>query len=470
MSFHHSRLLVFLGYGAVARCLVDLLDKEKKLDFTKVLFLEPNDVGKDLASALEKGARWVRVKLDPATFLETLEELIPPGAVLTDLSVDVDSLELIRWCRKRGVLYLNASLETWDGAVPDPTLPPPQRTLYPRHQALLELRKNHSGPTAIVEHGINPGLVSAFVKAGLTDLAKHLEAPHREGESWGKLAQRLDVKVIHIAERDTQRSQFSRTPGEFVNTWSVDGFIEEALAPAEMGWGTHERRLPPAGYTHADGPQNQICLGRPGFQTKVRTWVPSGPTLGLVIRHGEAYTMSEHLTVEENGKTSYRPSVYYAYHVCEAAQSSLWEMESSSLQPPPSRRVMSDELIEGSDELGILLMGHAQRSWWFGSELSLDEARRILPGHNATTVQVAAGVAAALRWMLENPDQGVLVPDELPWESLLEAARPYLGRVTSRPVNWGPSDDDRVRTLWGPWDGRGKKADDEWQFDAFFVP
>ena len=44
---------------------------------------------------------------------------------------------------------------------------------------------------------------------------------------WAQLARKLGVKVIHIAERDTQIPSKPKLPGEFVNTWSVDGFVSE---------------------------------------------------------------------------------------------------------------------------------------------------------------------------------------------------------------------------------------------------
>lgn len=48
-------------------------------------------------------------------------------------------------------------------------------------------------------------------------------------EEWAKLMMNLGVKGIHIAERDTQRSDKVRPIGHFWNTWSVDGFIAEGL-------------------------------------------------------------------------------------------------------------------------------------------------------------------------------------------------------------------------------------------------
>src|SRR5205807_2566906 len=108
--------------------------------------------------------------------------------------------------------------------------------------------------------------------------------------------------------------------GEFVNTWSVEGFYEEGVAPAELGWGTHERALPPRAVPHESGPGNQICLAQPGMTTWVRSWVPSsGPILGLLIRHGEAFTISDHLTVWRDGTAVYRPTVHYAYLPTDAA-------------------------------------------------------------------------------------------------------------------------------------------------------
>ena len=63
----------------------------------------------------------------------------------------------------------------------------------------------------------------------------------------------LGVKVIHIAERDTQVSPKAKEVNEFVNTWSVDGFVSEGCQPAELGWGTHERNFPRDAKRHEFG-------------------------------------------------------------------------------------------------------------------------------------------------------------------------------------------------------------------------
>src|SRR5436305_1878406 len=80
---------------------------------------------------------------------------------------------------------------------------------------------------------------------------------------------------------------------------------------AEMGWGTHEKTLPQHAFQHKSGPKNQICLARMGINTWVRSWVPDYNILGMVVRHGEAFTISDKLTVWEGKKAVYRPTMHY---------------------------------------------------------------------------------------------------------------------------------------------------------------
>jgi homospermidine synthase len=181
--------------------------------------------------------------------------------------------------------------------------------------------------------------------------------------------------------------------------------------------------------------------------------------------------MCEHLTVYDDvtGNAVYRPTVHYAYHPSDAAINSVLELRMRAWEMPPRQRILNDEIISGRDELGVLLMGHPFKSWWTGSLLSIDEARAILPHQSATTVQVAGSITAAVRWMIENPNRGVCVPDDLPWDQLLEWTRPYLGTMFSGPVDWDP-----VSTRNDPFgafsnERDGLNTDDPWQFTNFLT-
>ena len=129
---------------------------------------------------------------------------------------------------------------------------------------------------------------------------------------------------------------------------------------------------------------------------------------------------------------------------------------------------MDKEIVGGADILGALLMGHEYGSWWCGSILSVEEARRLAPGQNATTVQVAMGVVSAVMWMIENPRKGLCTPEDLPHDYVLKISRPYLGRFVSAPSDWNPLKNRKVYFKENP---ANHHDDDMWQFNNFlFVP
>ena len=481
-----GRVLV-LGCGSVSRCLQPLLLRHLGVPGGRITILDFEDRRDRIPATLAAGVGYVQDRITPESMHRLLASHLGAGDLLIDLAWNIDCGEIVQWCHDAGVLYVNTSVELWDPYAEAPEQPPPERTLYVRHMALRRRAQGWSrpGPTAVVEHGANPGLVSHWTKRALGDLAaatltevadldparrQRLEAALAE-EAWNRIAMETGTKVIHISERDTQVADRPKEVGEFVNTWSIEGFFEEGVAPAELGWGTHERRLPPLAWQHeGDGPRNQICLARPGIDTFVRSWVPKGgQILGMVVRHGEAFTISDALTVwDDDGQALYRPTVHYAYQPADAAIVSLHELRMTGYRLQDRQRIMDDEITSGDDELGVLLLGHDLNGWWTGSQLSIEETRALVPGQNATTLQVAASVLGAVAWMVANPDRGLLVPDQLDHREVLRWADPYLGPSPSVRTDWTPLA-NRV-DLYDRFNGRPRPSNDDlWQFATFLA-
>ena len=297
----------------------------------------------------------------------------------------------------------------------------------------------------VLTHGANPGLISHWVKQGMVNIARDaagdVEIP-RTREAWGRLAMRLGIKVIHCAERDTQVAEPRKRRNEFANTWSVDGFVSEGRQPAELGWGTHEKHFPVDGARHDFGCGAAIYLQRPGMSVRVRSWTPDeGSYHGFLITHGEAISIADYYTVRENGKAVYRPTCHYAYHPCDDAVLSNHEMGGRNWIAQPNYRIFMDEIFEGVDELGALLMGHARGAYWYGSRLSIQQARTLAPFNNATSLQVVVGVLGALVWALENPHRGMVEPDDIDYRRVLDIADPYLGDIVGKYSDWTPLTD-----------------------------
>jgi homospermidine synthase len=255
----------------------------------------------------------------------------------------------------------------------------------------------------------------------------------------------LGVKGVHIAERDTQRTVHPKPVDVFWNTWSVDGFISEGLQPAELGWGTHERWMPENGRTFADDPDAPaIFLDQAGAATEVRTWCPShGPQHGLLVTHNEALSIPDFFTVRSaDGQVEYRPTCHYAYHPCNDAVLSWHELLGAAGRWQSVMHVLDEhEIVDGRDELGVLLYGHARNAYWYGSQLSIDEARLLVPYQNATGLQVTSAVLAGVVWALENPAAGIVETDDMDHERCLAIQRPYLGNVAGFYTDWTPLTD-----------------------------
>jgi homospermidine synthase len=187
----------------------------------------------------------------------------------------------------------------------------------------------------------------------------------------------------------------------------------------------------------------------------------------MVIRHGEAFGISERLTVWQGDKPVYRPTVHYAYCPTDSALSSLHELRMRNFEQQDSKRILNNnDIISGKDEVGCLLMGHDFNGWWIGSLLDINDARKLVPHQNSTTVQVAISVIAAALYALKNPEQGFCLPDDIDHEEILKVARPYLGEFFSGPTDWTPLSGPNQFLVFGK--NRPKK-EDVWQFSTFLI-
>lgn len=434
-----------IGSGSIARGTLPLVLRHFDLGADDIVVIGPEADGDPVLEQL--GVRVVGAALTADNYRELLTPLLRSDgkkAFCVNLSVDTSSVDILALCRQLGCLYVDTVIEPWPGFYDDAKAPLADRTNYALRQTLLAARSAHpGGPTAVSACGANPGMVSWFVKQALLDVAAKLGVEHTDPvdrRQWAELMQRCGVSGVHIAERDTQRSRRPKPIGTFVNTWSVDGFISEGLQPAEIGWGTHERWVPSEGRRHDDPSAPSIYLGRPGADTRVRTWCPTaGPQYGLCVTHNESISIADYFTLTDGDEVLFRPTCHYAYHPADDAMLSWHELLGRGGAAPQSHVVLDEaDIVDGIDELGVLLYGHEANAYWYGSRLSIEETRDLVPYQNATGLQVTSAVLAAMVWALENPESGIVEADEMDFRRCLEVQRPYLGPVEGHFTDWTP--------------------------------
>lgn len=465
---------VFIGFGAVAQCLFSLLMKDK-ISPKQIKIIEPKAHQKILQDYIQQGLTYIQVKLDENNYEQILKQNIQTNDLVIDLSVNVNTISIVEWCAHQDVLCINTAINSWHSDENEYcNFDFYKSTINYDHflmQPLIDYYRFKKCPTIVLEHGANPGLVSHLVKKGLVDMSKYLIDNYKstkaiesalEQNSYSKLAQALDIKVIHISEKDTQMSKLTKQQDEFLNTWSVIGLYVESICPAELGWGTHESHIPLNGVFNEVGNKQAVVLKRCGKNVWVKSWVPHENILGMVITHGEALTINEYLSIrDDSGNCIYSPTVHYAYCPTHPTILSLHELEERSLKLQSSIRVMNDEISMGQDKLGVLIMGNSNTSWWTGSLLDIATARSIVPNQSATTLQVAGSVLSAIRWMINNRQAGILYPDAMPYESILRDAEYFWGGYHSIPTDWHPKK-MRIHPF-------TEEEKNDWQFSNFLA-
>jgi homospermidine synthase len=446
VNFNDKKLLL-IGHGCIGSTFLTLLLRHGDILKSNIFVI---DEKKEALSKVPEGISKFHIKITKKNYKKEILNKIGKGDILVDLAYYISTCHLIELCNDQEILFINTAVEYWKDEINLVGQDPRTETLYERQTKMTEVfRKLNKKTTAIITHGANPGWVSHFVKEALIEMAIYMAKKGKlnvtkiqkykewiENDDFPSLAKDLDVQVIHISEKDSQIASTPKPPNVFRNTWSPVGFVEEGTAPAELGWGSHESK--DIGLHYTSGPKNQIALRSRGINTWVKTWVPSGPLVGMVVRHEEAYSISKYLM-----KDNYLPTVHYAYLPCPDANVSLLEIQNRVMLnnkiPDFKEEIMNLQITEGKDELGVLLFSK-DLTWWRGSLLDIKEARMLMPEQSATSVQVGISVLAAVDYMIRHPEEGVMHPEGMNHREVMWLIESYLGPVKSMKVDWSPLD------------------------------
>ena len=430
--------IVFLGLGEVAKCTLALLDDFITTDPRHLYFVERNNLSSHpvVNGFIERGAQYLQKNLSCENMLTVLRDEIGLGQndLVVDLTTDTDMFHTVSLCLENHWLYLNTCIEN----SADP------RLVHVRNHAKMAgviaspAGQSYRG-TCVFDHGMNPGLISAFVKKGLEDIATlSLKSgiypdlkPALQKRDYSAMAQTLGLETLHLSELDDQTAT-GVPENAFVNTWSCPGFLVEANAPLQIAWGTHEETIP-EGMAPVQG--GMLMAENEAWRHLASSYVPDQQITGMLIPHEEIVTLRKILA-----NPGYAPTIVYVYevnpHTRRCFDEGLTEEDGGVILTPVGHA------LTGSDRVGALFIlarnpvtGEAGPwSYWCGTILSSQD-----PVFSPTVIQVAAGVLAAARWMIENPNAGILFPEDLPHAQILNYAAPHLGTIFSAPVPFVPA-------------------------------
>ncbi|WP_339546477.1 saccharopine dehydrogenase C-terminal domain-containing protein [Pseudomonas sp. RA_35y_Pfl2_P32] len=429
--------IIIVGFGSIAQALLPLLIENytnaQIVIFDKEANQNQQSIAKEFSATLNKQL------ITNENFSEVLSPLLSNHSFLLNLAVSVSSIALIDLAQRFDTLYLDTCIEPWEYEFQK------DHTLTSNHHLREEFKQYVQSQTptttALVAHGANPGFISILLKKAMIEMAAINNIHDRPTAqiAWAELAEKLQLQVIQISERDTQITSGVRKKHNFMCTWSVDGFITECLQPAEMGWGSHEETVPP----RAKVIDHSLKLTERGQEIIVKSWSPNYlEFFAYLLTHNESLSIAEYLTLGNPLKPDYRPTVYYAYHPCDQAIDSMQLLTEGSERQVATKEVLKDAIVSGIDELGIFLISKKYKSFWLGSNLSIGKARKMAKHNSATSLQVVSSIVAGMKWAEANPKSGALESEHLDWQYIYDFAERYWQPIVTQETDWRPNPTD----------------------------
>lgn len=467
---------IFLGCGAVSKCCIYYLPHFFNIDYSQVTIIDKDKNAFNFPTvkkAIKNGANHYVFTITRDNITTLLDKIIKVKEhdIVIDLTTNTPTYIFLKECRIRKLLYINTSIED-DHQLHVNKSCPIDNSIFLQHINLLAIANktsnNDDNITSIIEFGMNPGLISVFVKQGIINLTK-LVLKHQirnkslnkqllryyKNKDHKKLAQLLDIKAIHCSEIDTQIPK--RLPKKkFINTWSNVGLITEGIEPAEIQIGTHEKILPFDKSNVSQIIPQLITTQTPGKDIHIKSIVPLGINTnndveftyieGRCIHHGEGISLNRFI-----GTFDYSPTMHYAYKLNPITDKLLDTLSQKQLvdisENPKKWKVLNvyEDKLYGYDNVGALFIFDKNPitnvnepfSFWTGSILHTDYTKKILHDKyfGPTIIQVMAGILSGIRWMIKNKNSGICFGEDLDDNYIIKLSKKYLGKYYSGPVD-----------------------------------
>ena len=449
--------IVQFGFGAVGKSFFENVKKEIKFNENNYIVITRNE--SEFAPYINMGGltnNFFICEIDKNNFKEIFSKFLSDGDLLIDFADSVGTRDICMWCCENNIMYINTGEADW---------PENWYSIFNENilkNKLKEKYKNdlrYNNHPIVLQHGNNPGLVSHFVKLAIEYIIntqykknKLLKKLLKENK-FNEIAKILDIKMIHVNDIDNQKINENYSEGKLINTWCIDSFFFELLSEATQNLGTHERIDTKDNYKLLDLENGFLEYSQLAVDTLCKTYYPCGYFEGHLVPHEETITIAKSLEVNNNNnKVIYRPSVMFIYLPCEVAckyfaESKIDFNDDLDLEydttksvirgynyPLSSRIVYKENITEGTEYVGVLLMGSNFDPVWVGNRINLSylyKNKKNSCWQTPTITPVAMSALAAVCFMIKNKDKrGIYFPDDiLEYKYIIKIAEKYISKT-----------------------------------------
>lgn len=418
-----------LGLGEVGKAFLSLLKENSEFDPNIYYCIDAKSENKEIFvnyGGLAEHFTLLNVtKENYISFLKSIKS----GDCLLDFSTHIKNLDILEYCLLHNIHYLFTADSSW----------PDDRAWFTIHEHFLlhnklhqKYRKNY--PTCVAEFGMNPGLISIFVKECINEIItndnslfikvfrrylKHLI----KSNNYGKVAKLLKIELIEEVDIDTQKTEIPYKEDTIFSTWNVDAFYAEAMSSPEIAYAKNSDLYKFDTFFDVDINDQFISLYERGVSYNEISYCSKGEFSGHLLAHEEIFSIRNYLTYKK-----YRPTVVFVYRPCEYAERSL---QSNILFRASYNHIISKkEIIDGGEEVGVIIQGKRFKTRYYSNYLESSQTIN----ESATIRQVAVGAYAAFKYMQAHPNEGMLFPEDLDRKEIMEFIRKYLKTFISKEI------------------------------------
>lgn len=465
-----NKKILFLGYGAVAKCVWNYFDKYFTFNRRRVVLVDKTK--SSFTGSNLKGVKKIVMTVDSTNFEELIDRIkLKKHDIIIDLTTSTVTYYFIKMCFIRGFHYINTSIEDRNDAMLGTSIDCQQHMI-----GTIASEFPHPTSTILTEFGQNPGLVQHYIIFALNEmkkLGKKLDKGKGNGKGKEtnkeyscdvitKVIDEFKVGTILMSEIDNMKTSASfdpLVPGIIYNTWSVTGYVFEAEDKTELVCGKKNDFVHPiipsekfsdftiSLYDKLRGsspPYDILFLKKSGLQTTLNSICPvldeNGEIIltnyrGKLIHHGEMFNMARYFG--ENA-----PFMSYVYQSSPYVDQSIQTFQEQNnadikdlwlhVNQNESYHIFEGDEVTGHDSVGCTLFcgdKSVDRIFWCGSILSTSD-ECIKKEYTPTVVQVAAAVLSGLSAIMEpgNKYKGWIESTDLDTRYILEKSVPLLGK------------------------------------------
>ena len=421
--------LLLLGMGSIQRSLIELLNVDKSpLRNLKMTCITPETLPPYILH-LQPHIKHIQTFITSKNMNKLLTPLIGENVFCIDLTVNTDSIAIMKLCKENNTLYINSSVEEYHK--PHNPKDAEKLTLYYQDIQLDKEMKNIKSDTSTLHSlGLNPGAISSLVYKGITEYCKKYKPEKLELLKLGKynIVCKDILEMIHIAEYDNQQIKQMPRADCLYNSWSADGLISEALSPAFIASPIKPKGFKKSKYNkymyYNDKYRSMQCSTTSMcLDTKGNPF----PITGRMITHFETVSLAEKLHYG-----NYVPIISYVYSSCPISQIGLNEMIMNNFKEPKHTYVFNQKDIVNKNSFDS--MG----AWWCGTVLDNEKTLKLMGKDtysNATQLQVSIAVLSGIEWLMKHKHQDTITSEEIPYNYIINRCKPYWGEFFCKEIN-----------------------------------